>query len=360
MTDPGNPESGPDALDEAYRRASGADSSRPSDQTRAAILANARAVAAAAREQAKPAIATERPAANDPFWWRSAAASVAIAVVGLMIWAPHFESNSVQGSSAPRQEPVASALETPPPAAEVAAAAQDRALATNEARPEEFPASRARLEAPTRLAEPAPKPRQATGSLRAASPPPPPIPAEPTRSASASVSAPANADAAAAGDVAAAVPDADQRPHGPSAAPPAAARKAEINEIVVTGGRARAAAESRNATVAPPAAAARDSLSDDAVAALARDLGDLNAAIARGDATRVLALVAPKGALEARDARGRTPLMRAVEAGQARVVRVLLEAGADPNAPDTEGATPHARAANRADIAALLEEHGGH
>lgn len=48
-------------------------------------------------------------------------------------------------------------------------------------------------------------------------------------------------------------------------------------------------------------------------------------------------LIGAGASLEARDAQGWTPLMRAAFAGSLRQARVLLEAGADPNAADEHG-----------------------
>lgn len=364
MTDPREPEGGSDALDAAYRSASAADASRPSDATRAAILANARAVAAKAREQSEPVIATRRPAANDPFWWRSAAASVAIALVGLMIWAPRFESGSVRRNleTAARQETVASApaaLGSPPAAA---AAAQDRPVAATEPRSEQRPIPLTRSDEQRRVAAPESESRDTMISL---APPPVPSPllAEPRTRLGMSAGAGARADAAVANAAlgGAPAPAPAERAVAPSTAPAGDARKAELQEVVVTEARkaraAPAAAPAAAAATAEPSA--HGSLASFAIASPGREAG-LDAAIALGDAKRVRELVAPTGTLEARDAAGRTPLMRAVEAGQAAVVGALLDAGADPNAVDAEGVTPRARAANRPDIAALLAARGGH
>lgn len=369
MTDPRAPEGGSDALDEAYRRASAADSSRPSEATRAAILANARAVAAAAREPAKPLIDVSRKAANDPFWWRSAAASVALAVLALMVWAPHFESGGGRHDAAtlPATAPAAGAPvpAAPPPAPAASppallASGPDPSMATRQG---QLAAPATRREAPTearRAAAPPPPGQEFANALAAPAAEPPAVAAP---SVSASASADARADTAVAEQPAAAVPSATERAAIAGAPPAAAARRAELQEIVVTGGRGRSAP-----TPAPPAAKAaavapqtpaRDKYASDAVAGISPDAA-LEAAIARGDAERVRDLVAPAGALEARDARGRTPLMRAVVAGQVGIVRALLDAGADANAADADGATPRARAAKHPDIAALLEAHGGH
>jgi ankyrin repeat protein len=69
------------------------------------------------------------------------------------------------------------------------------------------------------------------------------------------------------------------------------------------------------------------------------------------------------GLLDARDKDGSTPLHCAAWKGHEEVVRLLLEAGADPNARNVNehwGTTPlHAAAhANQSVIAELLIEHG--
>ena len=358
MTDRREPEGGPDALDAAYRRASAADASRPSDATRAAILANARTVAATAGEQAKPAIETRRPAANDPFWWRSAAASVAIAVVGLMIWAPHFESRDVPSYADRRSKSaaVASAPAVPPPAAPSLAPTPVDMAAPDQRRLEELATERP-VAAPRQLAARVPRPRESVESLAAAPPPAHASVAEP----SASAGLVARADAPAADAALGGSPAAAERSVALNASPATDLRKAEVEEVVVTGAKRAhgGAAQLPLVAAAPAEAVARGSAANLVSGVSARD-SLLEAAIARGDSERVRDLVAPTGALEERDARGRTPLMRAVEAGQAAVVRALLDVGADPNAVDAEGVRPRARAASRPDIAALLEERGGH
>ena len=65
--------------------------------------------------------------------------------------------------------------------------------------------------------------------------------------------------------------------------------------------------------------------------------------------------------IEARDGAGRTPLIVAVDADNASVAEVLLQAGADPNSPDSlHGNSPlmWAAAEGRIEVARLLLEHG--
>ncbi len=67
-------------------------------------------------------------------------------------------------------------------------------------------------------------------------------------------------------------------------------------------------------------------------------------------------LADPSTRVDATDADGRTPLQVAVMAANARAVRMLLAAGADPDHADSAGATPRslARTGPSAEIAALL------
>ena len=62
-------------------------------------------------------------------------------------------------------------------------------------------------------------------------------------------------------------------------------------------------------------------------------------------------------ALDERDAQGRTPLLRAVEADDVQAVQRLLEAGANPRLADREGATPldHARRRGNTRVIELIE-----
>jgi ankyrin repeat protein len=64
--------------------------------------------------------------------------------------------------------------------------------------------------------------------------------------------------------------------------------------------------------------------------------------------------------LDARDEHGRTALMRAVMQNKLKVVRLLLDRGADPNLPDNSGSTPlqQAKRGNLGEMAAMLEGAG--
>ena len=73
-----------DDVTAAYRRASAADASHPSEQTRAAIFAEAHRVAANAARNS-PAARTAQPAANDSWWnWKIAAGLATLGLAGVL------------------------------------------------------------------------------------------------------------------------------------------------------------------------------------------------------------------------------------------------------------------------------------
>ena len=80
--------------------------------------------------------------------------------------------------------------------------------------------------------------------------------------------------------------------------------------------------------------------------------GEFHDAASAGDLVRVSRLIAAGEDLEERDRIG-TPLHHAAARGQAAVVALLLEAGADPNALTRYGATALHRAAWRGDRASV-------
>ncbi|GAB1575906.1 ankyrin repeat domain-containing protein [Bordetella petrii] len=86
----------------------------------------------------------------------------------------------------------------------------------------------------------------------------------------------------------------------------------------------------------------------------------LRQAAASGDAAQVRALLAQGADIEARDARGRTPLLIATHHGHAAAARALIEAGADVNAKDAIQDSPYLYAGARGldEILALTLAHG--
>ena len=87
----------------------------------------------------------------------------------------------------------------------------------------------------------------------------------------------------------------------------------------------------------------------------------LEEAIRKGDTDRVAAyLDAGWGPDQPLDLTGKRPLHQAAVYGQAAIVRLLLARGADPNAPEKQGATPLDRAANagKPEVVTLLLDGG--
>src|SRR5579883_2936403 len=89
---------------------------------------------------------------------------------------------------------------------------------------------------------------------------------------------------------------------------------------------------------------------------------DIFEACALGDKQHAADLLAKnKDLAKSRNAEGQTPLHLAAWGGYAQIIRLLLEAGADPNAQDNSGATPLCHMTGwctRADIVDLLLAHG--
>ena len=354
MTEPLQPDEEAEAIIERYRRASAADLSRPSEATRAAILAHARAVAAAQRAKEKPAFDTTRSAANDRYWWRTAVAGVAIAGLALMIWAPRYQTDGVAARNAARvgaTPPSASAPSAPASAAESAERMAGAPSNTRENVPADSidaPASGARMMArvPTRPQIASPPPVTAAAAANDG---------DRAGSAGPAIPEPAVRKAEAASNSYAAPPAVEPVPAKQTAN---VQRSDQLNEIIVTGGRATdRAVQSSNAKAAP----SREALAP--AASLTAGIGPgsaLRAAASAGDAARARALLAGGAPLEDRDAAGRTPLLLAVIDNQSELVRVLLDAGANVNALDAAGqsALALARGAGHADLVALLEARG--
>jgi ankyrin repeat protein len=82
-------------------------------------------------------------------------------------------------------------------------------------------------------------------------------------------------------------------------------------------------------------------LSGGCMAAASAGKSQLLEAAARGDATRVGALLSEGADLEARDRAGRTALLLATHGNHVEVARLLIAAGADVNAKDAISDTPY-------------------
>lgn len=189
------------------------------------------------------------------------------------------------------------------------------------------------------------------------------IESRPRKSAD-SPAAPAPAPASAA--LPEAVRGAGPTPRDSAAGAPSALPKPDtpIEEVVVRKSTAQDAA--RPMPPPPPAdgnvavAAARSAGAPPAGAAAAISAGvQLRRAAASGDSALLADLIRTHmPPLDERDAQGRTALMLAVMARAPESVRLLLEAGADPNLPDAQGTRPLQLAAGDPQILRLLSEHG--
>lgn len=80
---------------------------------------------------------------------------------------------------------------------------------------------------------------------------------------------------------------------------------------------------------------------------------------ATGDVYRVRELLRTRADINAHDPAGKTPLMMASQNGHIQIVKLLLEAGANPRLTDNMGldAKYYALQSFRPDIAALIEEY---
>lgn len=150
-----------------------------------------------------------------------------------------------------------------------------------------------------------------------------------------------------------AAPEMPQTATAPAPAPPATARR----EAPAAGIQAGRVAER-----ALLAAQSTRSLQSDAAASPRAFASDTPLGRAAGDG-KVQALTAALDAgepIDARDAQGRTALMRAVQGRHLDAAELLLRRGADPNTADARGQRPldAARALRAGALAALLERYG--
>ncbi|HSZ07493.1 MAG TPA: ankyrin repeat domain-containing protein [Steroidobacteraceae bacterium] len=300
---------------ERYRRASATLDAAPSDQVRAAILAEGRRAAderAAEQRAAAPApqaFDASRPAANDSRWKITAFGTAGAALVAALLFAPRWwESRPVAPATS---SGVPAAVPRGPSSEEKAGAPKLESLAPPSPEPSAPPQAFAPAAQTPRAGNTSPR-ATALQSRRD-------WPAPPQRQqADAVAESSAPADKSASSNVASA-------PAVASAAPSAAAAQA-----------------ARSSSVTAPAPAA------------------LLSAAASGDVVQAGAVLDQGGAVDARDELGRTPLMLAVIQNRPEVVRLLLNRGADPNRADSSGRTPlqQAKLQNLRGIAAQLERAG--
>jgi Ankyrin repeats (3 copies) len=342
-----------DELIERYQRASGSDARRPSDATRAAILAEGRRMAEQfAKRPVLKGFDTLKPAANQPRWRLAAFGSFGVALFAVVLMLPYWREPPGPLSAPSIVEAPASSAPAPTEVPQTPVA--DQSL-------QETVVTGSRQQ----------KPKAAPLAKKAEQP------ASNAQSNSQSASLDARAVVAGVPDVATPSAPANVAPApnvqaelAPVAAPTMRAQEppGDLQEIVVTQAKERkpkAAALARSAdkpsndaAAAPPAmfgaAAAPQSLArlrTDALLPAA-----LLAAVTSGDIGRVQAVLDQGGSTKEADGSGRSPLFLAVIQGRADLVRLLLARGADANAADHSGQTPLQRAQqdNQVEIAALL------
>jgi len=350
-----------DDVDDAYRRASAADPSRPSESVRRAVLEHAATLAAerAAKkertvESGSPNIDFKQPAANQSSWRAAIFGTLAAAALAGLLITPHYFTPQGPSVASLPPAPVArqSATqegETQAPASE-SFAAQEPAMGA--------PAAGARASTSSRAAAPVPaappavsadisdSSRDSMSADRRASAPPAQAENMDKPQLAARNAAPAAPAADSAVNAAKSERAGAQGMAGPTAsalsAPPR--QSAELAEVTPPAQAPRTAASTARNEPAAPAA----SFTDPAV--------QLRRAAEMGDVAELQSLLDRQLAIDARDAHGRTPLMLATLHGRTEAVRALLAHGADPNAADARGTTPlqAALAGNQSAIAAAL------
>ena len=319
-----------DPVDELYRRASALDASRPSESVRRAVLDHAAQLAAKA---AAPGAAQNQPGASRDqrrpapwrMWWKPAAFGTlaAAGLAGLLITpqflTPRAPRVSMTSSPARPQAREAEATDAAAPAPEGAAqsgaqstpaeeqisvTAQRRAVASSKAAAADSLTAQSNLNGPVNYSEQNQIARGYSGQSDAS------IAESQSASGAAMPAAPPS-------------PAAPVTPAAPAPLAALAAGKAPAAGLMDTGAQLRRSAET-------------------------------------GDVAALQALLDKRPAVDGRDGNGRTALMLATLQGRAQVVDMLLSAGADPNAADSQGMTPlhAAMARNQAAIAAALRSAG--
>lgn len=313
-----------DEVDALYRRASARDASRPSESVRRAVLEHAAQLAvnrAAGKDSARRGTRTR---AKRPSWWRPAALGTlaAAAIAGFLVipqyLAPLAPINPTS-STVPATTPPAP---TPGPASSSAEAVRPQAV-TPETR------SAARKEAPA--ADDATEEVVVSAAKR--------MPAQGrSRQAAQNATREPSVAGAPSAPTAQSVPSTASTPNTPntpstssaSSAPSAqdSAQPAARNARSVASGAAAL-------SYSPPQAA-----SVAATAGLKATAAQLRQAAELGNVPALQSLLGKQAAIDARDDSGRTALMLATLHGRTEAVKVLLSAGADPNAADANGTTP--------------------
>ena len=323
----------PDDLTERYRAASAGDPVRPSDALRQSILAHARTVAMDhATERMVPA-PTRRPAANDPSWRVTAAASVIVAgLAAVLAWNVH----SPTPAPAHRPDPTSSNLAAHGQAAAGPAVPKQ----ASEPLPVEGPASTA----------PAPNAVTARSRQRTL------VQAENPRSAH---------DAAA--DL-----EMKRESAATTSQAPASVTRATAAENAASGGTAieadpafgRGTASSQFVPPPAPPPSRVEARRSPALSAAASDqataapTSPLVTAAESGDLERVGQLLRSGISTEQADARGRTALLVATLRGDLPMVRRLLASGARADVVDEDGDTPltAARRQGSPELVRMLEQ----
>jgi hypothetical protein len=310
-----------DEVDDLYRRASAADSSRPSESVRRAVLDHAAQLAAQrSREMGPATIDFTRPAANQA--WRRPAifGTLAAAVLAGFVIAPQFFNPSPPRTSAlpPARDksPQSAASPTPQAPTEALQESAGAPQVSSGASPVQSNSQLAEMKAD----------RRPLRSSRGADASPPTIPND-----NGSADAQSLASVTATRQV-------------------QSYAKAESLRRQSMGSSVNALSAGRAQTAAPAWPAAQRA-----------DLSvELRHAAEIGDLPALQALLDKQPAIDARDDGGRSALMVATLHGQSGAVEALLASGADPNAADAQGVTPlqAAMAANQPAIAEQLRRAG--
>jgi ankyrin repeat protein len=346
-----------DEVDDLYRRASAADSSRPSESVRRAVLDHAAQLAAQRLREAGPGkIDFTRPAANQN--WRRPAifGTLAAAVLAGFMIGPQFFSPGPPAKSALPPARDRSSQSAAAPTAQVPTAPLQESAGAPQAPPSAPPPQSNSQVAEMKADK---RPLRSTRGVAAS---PPVIPDDSQSAdgqnlanvtATTQVQSYAKAQSADKTQSAANAQSAARQPstdNAPASAAESAGAKTETLRGQSMSSSVGALSAGRAQTAAPAWPAPRPA-----------DLSvELWHAAQIGDLPALQALLGKQPAIDARDNGGRTALMLATLHGQSGAVEVLLASGADPNAVDAQGVTPlqAAMAANQPAIAEALRRAG--